>query len=101
MGRRTIIFILAAAAWAMGGWPAAAQTFQKYNCADGAKFILAFYDLDKRAFVQVDGRPLTLAKRLALSGTRYSSADVTLSIAKDGAVTLRHAKRPPTACSLT
>jgi hypothetical protein len=100
MSRRTNVFILVAAACAMGSWPAAAQTFQKYNCADGAKFILAFYELDKRAFVQVDGRPLTLTKRLVLSGTRYGAADVTLSIAKDGSVTLRHAKRPVTACSL-
>jgi membrane-bound inhibitor of C-type lysozyme len=92
--------IVGAALGVMGAWPAAAQTFQNYSCADGTKFILAFYEGDTRAFAQVDGRPLTLAKRIAVSGMRYSAADVTVRIGRDGAVTLWHAKRPVTACSL-
>ncbi len=33
-----------------------AQTFQGYRCADGTRFIVAFYDHDSRAYLQIDGR---------------------------------------------
>lgn len=55
--------------------PAETQTFRTYCCADGTQFIVGFYDDDKRAFLQIDGEPVTLAKRLAVSGIRYSGAD--------------------------
>jgi len=42
---------------------------------------------------------MTLAKRLALSGSRYSGDGVTLKIGRAG-TTIRHAKRPTTACEL-
>jgi membrane-bound inhibitor of C-type lysozyme len=77
-----------------------AQTFRTYRCADGTQFIVGFYDEDKRAFLQIDGESVTLAKRLAVSGTRYSGAGVTLSIGKSGATTVRHLKRPVTACAV-
>jgi len=78
---------------------AAAQSFQTYRCADGTQFIVAFYAYDTRAYIQIDGRPVTLAKRLALSGSRYSGGGVTLKITKAG-TTVRHARRPVTACEL-
>jgi membrane-bound inhibitor of C-type lysozyme len=99
MTRNRIILILGVAAFALGALPARAQTFRNYSCADGARFIVGFYAYDKRAYLQVDGRPLTLARRLTVSGARYSAADVTLRIAQDGAVTLKHARLPVTACS--
>ena len=83
----------------LGARSAAAQTFQTYRCADGTQFIVAFYDLDKRAFLQTDGEPVTLAKRLTVSGTRYSGAGITLRIDKAGATTVKHLKRPVTACA--
>jgi hypothetical protein len=43
---------------------------------------------------------VTLAKRLTLSGSRYSGGGVTLKIGKAG-VTVKHARRPVTACELT
>jgi hypothetical protein len=43
---------------------------------------------------------VTLKKRLALSGAHYSGGGVTLVITKAGA-TIRHVKRPVTACELT
>jgi membrane-bound inhibitor of C-type lysozyme len=77
----------------------AAETFQTYNCADGAQFVAAFYPSDpKRAHLQVDGKAVALTKRLALSGQRYSGGGVTLTIGKAG-TTLKHGKRPVTACS--
>jgi hypothetical protein len=99
MTRRKVIIILGAAAFAIGPLPAWTQTFQN-GCADGSKFIVGFYAYDKRAHIQVDGRAVTLARRLTLSGARYAAADVTLRMTRDGAVTLRHARRPVTACSL-
>jgi len=44
---------------------------------------------------------VTLGKRLAFSGSRYSGSGVTLKITKAGITTLKHAKRPVTACELT
>jgi membrane-bound inhibitor of C-type lysozyme len=98
--RKTIVFGAMLFAAGAGASPASAQTFQSYRCADGTQFIVAFFEYDKRAHIQVDGRALTLGKRLALSGSRYSGGGVTLKITKAGA-TIRHAGRPATACGLT
>jgi membrane-bound inhibitor of C-type lysozyme len=77
-----------------------AQSFQNYRCADGTQFIVGFFEYDKRAHLQIDGREVTLAKRFGLSGSRYSGGGVTLKIGKTG-TTVKHAKRPTTACELT
>jgi len=61
-----------------------AQTsFQNYRCADGTQFIVGFFQYDSRAHLQLDGRSVTLAKRLALAGT------------------LKNVRRPVTSCELT
>jgi len=49
--------------------------------------------------MQVDGKSVTLAKRMALSGSRYSGSGVTLTMTKAG-VRLKHARRPETACEV-
>ncbi len=74
-------------------------TFQTYRCADGSEFIVGFFGYDPRAHLQVDGRAVTLAKRLALSGSRYSGAGITLKSTKAG-TTLKRAKRPVTTCEV-
>jgi membrane-bound inhibitor of C-type lysozyme len=99
--RITILTAIVVGGVAASASPALAQTtFQNYRCADGAQFIVGFFKPDTRAHLQIDGRAVTLAKRLALSGSRYSGGGVTLKIAKAG-VTLKHGKRPATACELT
>jgi membrane-bound inhibitor of C-type lysozyme len=90
---------LLAAGMASGASPALAQTFRNYRCADGSRFMVGFFQYDKRAHLQVDGRAVTLAKDLALSGSRYSGGGVTLKIGGAG-TTFRHAKRPTTTCEL-
>jgi membrane-bound inhibitor of C-type lysozyme len=102
MGRHKAILlgITILAAGMSGARQADAQTFRNYRCADGTQFIVAFYDGDRRAFLQIDGEPATLAKRLAISGARYSGAGITLRIGKTGATTVKHLKRPVTACSV-
>ena len=64
------------------------------------QFIVGFFQYDKRAHLQIDGKAVTLQKRVALSGSRYSGGGVTLTITKTG-TTLKHGKRPVTACELT
>lgn len=93
--------VLAAALAICGNFPqAAAQTFQNYRCVDGTQFIVAFYAHDPDAYLQIDGRPLTLRKRLALSGIRYSGSGVTLKFLRAGGITIKHAGRRVTACDL-
>ena len=75
--------------------------FQNYLCADGTQFIVGTFQYDPRAHLQLDGKSVTLAKRLALSGARYSGSGVTLKITRAGVTTLKHAKRPVTTCELT
>jgi membrane-bound inhibitor of C-type lysozyme len=85
---------------AVGASPVRAQTsFQSYHCADGTQFIAGFFQYDARAHLQIDGRAVTLAKRLALSGSRYSGSGVTLRITRSG-TTVKRARRPATACQL-
>jgi hypothetical protein len=59
------IFGVAVLGAAVGASPASAQTFQRYRCADGTQFIVGFYQYDSRAHLQIDGREVTLARRLA------------------------------------
>jgi len=102
MGRHKVIVlaIIMLAGGISGARQADAQTFKTYRCADGTQFIVGFYDYDKRAFLQIDGEPVTLAKRLAISGMRYSGAGVTLRIPKTGPTTVKHLKRPVTTCAV-
>ena len=101
MGRHKAILLTAAmlAGGMIEARQADAQTFRTYHCADGTQFIVGFYDADKRAFLQIDGEAVTLAKRLTVSGARYSGAGITLVIGKTGRATVKHLKRPVTACA--
>ena len=92
---------LLAAAILFGASGASAQktTFQTYRCADGTEFIVGFFEYDKRAHMQVDGKAVTLQKRLALGGSRYSGGGVTLRVTKS-ATTLKVGKRPATTCQM-
>jgi membrane-bound inhibitor of C-type lysozyme len=92
----TVFFVAAAA---VGSSSAFAQTFQNYRCADRTQFIAGFYDHDSRAHLQIDGRAVTLARRFAFSGARYSGSGVTLKIT-GAATTLKHARRPVTTCEI-
>ena len=75
--------------------------FRNYRCADGTQFMAAFFQYDSRAHLQLDGKAVTLPKRVALSGSRYSGKVVTLRITKAGVTTIKHAKRPVTTCEQT
>lgn len=76
----------------------AQSSFRNYRCADGSQFTAGFFQYDSRAHLQLDGKAVTLPKRVALTGTRYQAKGVTLRITKAGVTTLKHGKRPATAC---
>jgi membrane-bound inhibitor of C-type lysozyme len=101
-GKTTIPGALLAAAVIFGGSAVSAQTttWQTYRCADGSEFIVGFFGYDKRAHMQVDGKAVTLEKRVALTGSRYSGGGVTLRVSKAG-TTFKIGKRPATTCQLT
>ena len=77
-----------------------AQSFQNYRCADGTPFIVGFFEYDKRAHLQIDGKAVTLKKRFGLPGPRYSGGGVTLKITPAGA-TVKRTRWPSTSCELT
>ena len=105
MNRRgNTIFDAALCVVAMAAVPSAASaqsSFRNYRCADGAQVIVGFFQYDSRAHLQLDGKALTLPKRVALSGSRYQANGVTLRITRAGVITLKHAKRPVTTCEQT
>jgi hypothetical protein len=80
--------------------PASAQTFDSYRCADGTRFILAFYPGDARAYLQIDGRAVTLNNSLSISGRSYFGSGVSLIMTATG-IRLKHVRRPVTACELS
>ncbi len=77
--------------------PAAAESISLYQCADGLQFALAFYEADSHAHIQLNGKALSLPKRLSLSGSRYSQSGVTLQIGKNG-TTLKRPREAVTSC---
>jgi membrane-bound inhibitor of C-type lysozyme len=95
-----VLGIGAAGTWA-GLTPVFAQstTVQSYHCADGTNFIVGFFPYDTRAHLQIDGKEVALLKRLSFSGTRYAGSGVTLKVEKSGSITVKHAKKPLTACN--
>jgi membrane-bound inhibitor of C-type lysozyme len=72
--------------------PASGQTFTTYHCRDGAEFVIAFFEHDRRAHLQLDGKALTLPKRPSLSGSRYAKGNITMRITKT-VTTLKRGKR--------
>jgi membrane-bound inhibitor of C-type lysozyme len=98
----TILCALLAAGTGLVATSASGQTttFQTYRCGDGTEFIVGFFEYDKRAHMQVDGKAVTLQKRVWLTGARYSGGGVTLTVKKSG-TTLKVGKQPVTTCQLT
>jgi membrane-bound inhibitor of C-type lysozyme len=92
MRRRIVITFLAATGILAGQLPAGAQTFSTYRCSDGSEFIAAFYEGDSRAHLQLDGKAMTLSKRMSVSGSRYAKGDITLRFMKT-ATTLKRGRQ--------
>ena len=80
--RKFIKFIGGAAVIAVCQGPAVAQTFFTYHCRDGAEFVVAFVGSDRSAHLQLDGKAVTLSRRLSVSGKRYANGNISLTITK-------------------
>ncbi len=76
---------------------AAPLNFLTFHCGDGTEFVATFYQARRSAQMQLDGKALTLPRRLALFGPRYSAGGVTLRM-KGTAATLSRG-RQSTECS--
>lgn len=77
--------------------PANAQKFFNYACADGSQFIAAFFPQSKSAYLQLDGKAMTLPQRLSASGARYAKSGVTFWI-KGNTAQLKRPKKQWTRC---
>jgi membrane-bound inhibitor of C-type lysozyme len=77
--------------------PAATQEFFSYTCADGSQLAAAFVPQSKSAFLQLDGKSLTLPQRISASGARYKKNGVTLWI-KGKEAQLKRPKKRWTTC---
>ncbi len=101
MSRYRNIVVGAAVAGFIGSlMPLGAQTtsFRNYRCADGSEFIIGTYPYDSRIYLQIDGGPVTLKRRLSGSGTRYSGGGFTLKFSGAGRTTVKHPGRSETTC---
>ena len=92
MRQRIFITFIGAAAIAISPLFLFAQTFLTYRCRDGSEFILAIYEGDKRAHLQLDGKAVALQRRMSFAGSRYAKGDITLRITKT-VTTLKRGKR--------
>lgn len=77
--------------------PASAQKFFNYSCADGSQFAAAFVPRSKSAYLQLDGKSLTLPRRISASGARYKKSGVTFWI-KGNEAQLKRPKKKWTTC---
>ncbi|MES1155820.1 MAG: MliC family protein [Pseudorhodoplanes sp.] len=77
--------------------PASAQTFLQYRCENGAQLSVAFVEKDRRAFLQLDGKSLTLPQSLSGSGARYAKGGVKFWI-KGNEAQLKRPKSKWTQC---
>jgi membrane-bound inhibitor of C-type lysozyme len=81
--RRAFIVLLGgAAAIGIGQPPVVAQSFLTYSCLDGSEFVVVFFAGDRSVHLQLDGKAVSLPRRLSLSGTRYAKGDIALRITK-------------------
>jgi membrane-bound inhibitor of C-type lysozyme len=74
-----------------------AQTYLQYRCDDGAQFEVAFVEKTRAAYIQLDGKPMTLPLRLSASGSRYKKSGVTFWI-KGNDAQLKRPKHKWTQC---
>ncbi len=77
--------------------PSSAQTYLQYRCEDGAQLSAAFFEKDRRAYVQLDGKAMILPQRLSASGARYKKSGVTFWI-KGNEAQLKRPERKWTQC---
>jgi membrane-bound inhibitor of C-type lysozyme len=82
--------LIPAAIFLMAGFaPASAQTFVSYSCGDGKPLAAAFFPDERGVRVQLDGKSLTLKRRVSASGARFSKSGVSFWIKDQSAMLKR------------
>jgi len=79
MARTFHVTIILLSAFAVVCATSAAQTFLTFHCGDGTEFVAALYR-GTRAYIQLDGKAMTLPRGISFSGARYSAGDITLRV---------------------
>jgi hypothetical protein len=69
---------------------AQAQTYLHYECADGARFEVAFYPETKAAFLQIDGKSMMLPKRFSLISQRFKQGGYSFAMRSGGKAIMKH-----------
>jgi membrane-bound inhibitor of C-type lysozyme len=69
--------------------PARSETYYFYRCENGAQFEVAMFPDARAAYVQLDGKAMTLPKFFSITGTRYRRAGVTFWFRGDRATIRR------------
>jgi membrane-bound inhibitor of C-type lysozyme len=75
--RRAALLLALAVAGAMSPIPARSETYHFYRCENGAEFEVALFSDTRAAYVQLDGKAMTLPRFFSITGTRYRKAGVT------------------------
>jgi len=74
-----------------------AQTFVRYRCEDGSRLSAMFIEGSKAAYLQLDGKSLTLPQKISASGARFGKRRVTFWI-KGASAQLKRPQRAWTSC---
>ena len=69
---------------------ARAQTYYHYECADGARFDVAFYSETKAAYLQIDGKSIMLPKRFSLISQRFKQGGYSFAMRSGGKAVMKH-----------
>jgi membrane-bound inhibitor of C-type lysozyme len=71
------LLALVAAGVMLPAMPARSETYYYYRCENGAEFEVALFPDTRAAYIQLDGKALTLPKFFSITGTRYRRAGIT------------------------
>jgi membrane-bound inhibitor of C-type lysozyme len=88
-GRSSKAALLALAAAMPLSAPARSETYYAYRCDNGAEFTVTMFPDTRAAYIQLDGRALTLPKFFSITGARYRKAGVTFWFRGDRATIRR------------
>ena len=87
---RTMLTIAALAFTVAMPAAAFADTYHHYECTDGAQFDVVFPSGIKAAYLQIDGKSLTLPKRFSLISQRFKQGGYSFAMRSGGKAIMKH-----------
>ena len=88
---RTVTLVVAMAGSIALAASAQAQPYYHYECTDGTAFEVALYPETKAAYLQIDGKSLTLPKRFSLISQRFKQGGYSFAMRSGGNAVMKHA----------